>query len=104
MKTKTQNVTMYIYAEKWDYDAEFEIKVACFDLSTSGHKLDGRVIIPLSQVTIEIEVPDVDEKQLQAEEIRQLQERIKQEKIDSHVRVTAIEEKIQSLMAIEVQS
>lgn len=102
MSNKKQEVELYICATKMEWEAEFSIEVNTYDRANLD--TGSQVIIPLSQVTIEIEVPDVNEKQLQAEEIRRLQERIKKEKIDSHVRVTAIEEKIQSLMAIEVQA
>jgi len=101
MSTK-EEVTLYITAEKWNSSREFEIHINTYDL----HKInDGtsRITVPLSEVTVEIEVPDVSVKQLQAEEIKQLRAQIQKEMADSFVRVTAIEEKIQSLMAIEVQ-
>ena len=103
MSTKKQEVTLYVTAAKWNCESKFDVRVDTYDLDKIN---DGKhqVTVPLSQVTVEIEIPDVSEKQIQAEEIKQLQAAIDKEKADSYVRVKAIEERIQSLMAIEHSS
>ena len=101
--TKKQEVTLYVSAEKWCSN-RFEIEINTYDPSRHADNNKNRIVIPLSQVTVEIEVPDISEKQLQAEEIKQLQASIDKEKADSYVRIKAIEERIQSLMAIEHSS
>ena len=100
---KTQEirkVSLFITAVKSSYQKEFEIKVECFDRSAWNHDSTD-VVIPLSSVEVEVPIPTVTDKQLMNEEIEQLKSKIQKEKADSHVRVTAIEEKIQSLLCIE---
>ncbi len=92
-----KEVKLYVTAHKWL--GEYEVEVSTHD--RHKYKSPGEVIIPLSEVTVEIDVPDVEKEQLMTEEIKQLQEQIQKERADSYVRITAIEEKIQSLMSIE---
>lgn len=100
--TDKRKVKLYVTAAKGCYDIEFKIEVDSFDRTTLENR--GSVAIPLSVIEIEIEIPDISGEQLQAEEVKQLQAAIKKEMADSHVRVIAIEEKIQSLLCIENQS
>jgi len=102
MNKKKQEVTLYVCATKFKWQAAFKVDINTYDRSV----LDAgeMTIIPLSEVTVEIEIPDVNGKQLQAEEIKKLQAAIRKEQADSYVRVTAIEERIQSLMALECES
>ena len=97
MKHEMKKVKLYVQAVKWDWDDEFKIQVNSFHPVSS----DNCIFVDLSEVEIEIEVPLVNEKQLQMEEIKHLQSIIEKEKADSYVRVTAIEEKIQSLLSLE---
>ena len=102
MKTtqEKRKVNLYIAAIKGSYDSEFKIEVSTYDRSSWTHNTDT-VTVPLSTVEIEVPMPHVTEKQLMNEEVKQLQAQIQKEKADSHVRVVAIEEKIQSLLCIE---
>jgi hypothetical protein len=101
---KTQEmkkVTLYIAAHKHSYHgSKFEIIVDTCDRSKWTHDTSSTTV-PLSEVEVEVPIPKVSEKQLLNEEVKQLQAVIQKEKADSHVRITAIEEKIQSLLCIE---
>jgi hypothetical protein len=102
--SKTQEmkkVTLYIAATKYSHaSSKFEVVVDTCDRSKWTHE-SAQIVVPLSEVEVEVPIPEVSEKQLLGEEVRQLQAKIQKEKADSHVRVTAIEEKIQSLLCIE---
>ena len=97
MKNEKRKVKLYIQAEKWNHSNNFEIKVNTFKSQTSEHY----VIVDLSEVEIDIEIPSVDDKQLTLEEVKQLKAMIVKEKAQSYARVTSIEEKIQSLLSLE---
>ena len=97
MKNEIKKVKLYVQAVKWAWDDKFAVQVNSF----RADSLDNRMVVELSEVEIEIEVPLINEKQLQMEEIKHLQSIIEKEKADSYVRVTAIEEKIQSLLSLE---
>jgi len=97
-----KKVKLYVTAFKSRYQSEFSIVVDSFDRSEFENIFD--TAIPLSVVEIEVEIPTISGEQLQAEEVKQLQAAIQKEMADSHVRVTAIKEKIQSLLCIENQS
>jgi hypothetical protein len=60
-----------------------------------------RFVKDLSVITTSVPIPNFDVKQLQLAEVEQLQETIKTERANSYARITAIEEKIQSLLCIE---
>ena len=99
---ETKEVKLYVMAIKRTYDIEFEILVSTYD--SKIHEMSngaGSVVIPLSEVTIEVPIPDIDPKQLNAEHIKQLEIQMKEEKNASYIRIKAIEEKIQSLLCIE---
>ncbi len=102
--SEKKKVTLYVTAIKQSYQKEFTIEVNSYDRASICQGVTTAVCIPLSVVEIEIEIPAIDGKQLQAEEVKQLQASIQKEKADSYIRVTAIEEKIQSLLCIENQS
>jgi len=94
---ETKEVKLYISASKFNFESEFKIQVSSY-APTSCKTI---TCIPLSEVTVEVEIPNVDVKQLQLAEVKQLQETIKTERANSFARITAIEEKIQSLLCIE---
>lgn len=95
-----KKVKLWVTAHKYDHDKEFRISVDCFDRSSLSSCTTG-TSIAMSVVEVEVEIPTVNQKQFTLEEVKQLQARIQKEKADSHVRVIAIEEKIQSLLCIE---
>ena len=96
-----KKVTLYIAAHKYSYGSKkFEIVVDTCDRSKWTHDTSS-ITIPLSEVEVEVPIPKITEKQLMLEEVKQLQAVIQKEKADSYVRVTAFEEKIQSLLCIE---
>ena len=59
------------------------------------------VVIQLSEVLIDVPIPTVNQKTLQLAEVEQLSNLVRLEKANNHARITAIEEKIQSLLCIE---
>ena len=94
---ETKEVKLYVMAHKYTWDDEFKIVV-----STAKHLSDAAtVVIQLSEVMIDVQVPTVNQKTLQLAEVEQLHEVIKTERANSYARITAIEEKIQSLLCIE---
>ena len=94
---KTKEVKLYVQAVKYNWQKEFVIDVRDYKTESSREQ----VVVHLSEVTVEVQIPDVDVKHLQLEEVKQLQETIKTERANSYARITAIEEKIQSLLCIE---
>ena len=94
---KTKEVKLYVQAVKYNWQKEFVIDVRDYKTESSHEQ----VVVHLSEVTVEVQIPDVDVKHLQLEEVKQLQETIKTERANSYARITAIEEKIQSLLCIE---
>jgi hypothetical protein len=94
---KTKEVKLYVQAVKWQSSTKWEIEIASVPFSSC----DFRTVVQLSEVTVEVQIPDIDEKQLTLEEVKQLEQAITQEKNESYVRVKAIEEKIQSLLALD---
>ena len=92
-------VTIYIQARKWSWDREWTVEAKTHQAETC----DDRTCVDLSEVEIDIPVPALDHKKLVMVEVEQLQEQIKKEMAESHVRITSIEEKIQSLLCIENQ-
>lgn len=94
-----KKVTLYVHAMKGKWADKYTCHISLADVTGAGDA-DTHVEL-LSEVEIEIDVPDINEKQLKLLRIGSLEKKIKKEKADSHVRVIAIEEKIQSLMCIE---
>ena len=94
---KTKEVKLYVQAVKYYWQEEFVIDVRDYKTESSHEQ----VVVHLSEVTVEVQIPDVDVKHLQLEEVKQLRETIKTERANSYARITAIEEKIQSLLCIE---
>jgi len=100
IEKQVKEVKLYTYAGKWNGSTDYEVEVGSY-LPKSE---DYRIIVPLSEVTVEIEIPAYDERQLLKAEVESLEALLLKEKADSHVRIVAIEEKIQSLLCIENQS
>jgi hypothetical protein len=97
MNMETKEVKLYVYAVKWNYKKEFQIEVSCF----KRESCESYIIVDLSEVMIDVQIPTVNQKTLQLAEVEQLKETIKTERANSYARITAIEEKIQSLLCIE---
>ena len=97
MNKETRKVKLYVQAVKWNHSKEFSVDVSCYNRTSCEHY----TVIDISEVTVDVPVPAIDEKQLTQEEVKQLQAVIQKEKADSFVRITAIEEKIQSLLSLE---
>lgn len=96
-QVKSIECKLHIYASKWTGSDVYEIEVSSYLPKTEDYK----IIVPLSEATVEIEVPVYSDKQLLEEEVKSLRAALIKEKADSHVRIIAIEEKIQSLLCIE---
>jgi hypothetical protein len=97
MNMETKEVKLYVQANKYSWEDDFQIIV-----STVKHNSDGSTVaIQLSEVTVDVQIPAIDQKTLQLAEVEQLHAIIKTERANSYARITAIEEKIQSLLCIE---
>jgi len=94
---ETKEVKLYVQAIKWIYKKEFDIEVNTYRRGSC----ESYVIVDLSEVLIDVQIPTVNQKTLQLAEVEQLHEVIKTERANSYARITAIEEKIQSLLCIE---
>ena len=94
---KTKEVKLYVQAVKWSSSRVFKIEVSAHQQKTC----DYMVVVDLSEVLVEVPMPSVDNKQLTLAEVEQLRGKIKTERANSYARITAIEEKIQSLLCIE---
>ena len=85
-------------AMKREWKTDYEILVSSVDRTTWN---SDDFYIVLSEVEVEVPVPTIDAQQLNLLEVNQLKASIQREHAQSHVRITAIEEKIQSLLCIE---
>lgn len=94
---KTKEVKLYVQAFKWHHRNTWDIRID----SSAFDSCDSRTVIQISEVTVEVEIPDINEKQLTLEEVKQLREFINKEQANSYMRIKAVEERIQSLLAIE---
>jgi hypothetical protein len=97
MNMETKEVKLYVQAVKWSWEKDFKIGVGI----CQGKSDKDRCVVDLSEVTVDVQIPTVDHKQLTLAEVEQLHAIIKTERADSYARITAIEEKIQSLLCIE---
>lgn len=94
---KNIQVELFIQAEKRNHQDNFEIKVHRFN-----HKTDEYgVHITLDKVIVNVEIPEFDEKTLTLAHIEQIQGQIKAEKATHYLRVTNMEDQINSLMCLE---
>lgn len=94
---ETKEVKLYVQAVKYSWKDNFEIDISTMKRSTDT----ATTAIQLSEVTVEIEIPNIYQNHLNLSHVEQLREAIKTEHADSYARITAIEEKIQSLLCIE---
>ena len=96
MKEETKEVTIYIFAEKWN-NCEWRIAFSTHIIESC----ECRTIVQLDEVVTNIQVPALDTKLLTLAEIEHLRDEITKERAESQMRLNAFEEKIQSLLAIE---
>ena len=94
---ETKEVKLYVIANKYTWEDDFKILV----LTSLPMPDAATVAIQLSEITVEVPVPTIDKKQFKLAHVEQLKEVIKTERANSYARITAIEEKIQSLLCIE---
>ena len=94
---KTKEVKLYVQAVKYNWQKEFVIDVRDYKTESSPEQ----VVVHLSEVKVEVQIPDIDEKRLTLEEVKQLEQAITEEDNASYARIKAIKEKIQSLLCIE---
>jgi hypothetical protein len=97
MNMETKEVKLYVQAHKWIWQKEYTVSYETFQIQSTS----DRFVKVLSVITISVPIPNFDVKQLQLAEVEQLQETIQTERANSYARITAIEEKIQSLLCIE---
>lgn len=90
----TATTTQFVHAEK-DYEGNVRFKVLGADMSEYGYTFLGIT----KEVTVEFEVPD--DFNLTAEEIKSLRAHQKKIQAEAQRQVLEIEERIQSMLAIE---
>ena len=99
MKTEKKNITLYIQATKFEWE-----KVWNYDIQTFVRKTDTNQMFELlKEINLEIDVPVIDQKSMSLQEIEQLRDQIKKVDAEAQMQKNAIEERIQSLLAIEAQ-
>jgi HSP20 family molecular chaperone IbpA len=94
---KTMQVELFIQAEKNSWQDNFEIKVNRYNHETDN----STVYVTLDKVIVNIEVPEIDENTLTLAHIEQIQGQIKAEKAAHYLRVTSMEDQINSMMCLE---
>jgi hypothetical protein len=97
MNMETKEVKLYVQAVKYTWEDDFKILV----LTSLPTPDAATVSVQLSEITVEVPIPTIDKKQFKLAHVEQLQKTIKLERANSYARITAIEEKIQSLLCIE---
>lgn len=93
MKTK-----LYCYYYKWNWDTEYVFGVSN---SYAPQNSDNRIVIPLCEREVDIDLPEVDNKTLTLAEVERLQQQIQKEQAESHKRIVDLQDRINSLLAIE---
>lgn len=93
-------IQLYIQAVKYKWEKEFTVRVESFQRTQDNQQS----VISLDELEFEIDVPEFDAKTLMLKEVEHLESQLKEEKQASFERITQLEERIQSLMCIEVQS
>jgi len=94
---KTMQKELFIQAEKYSWEDKFSIGINTYERKSDN----SEIAITLDKVTVNVEVPELDEKMLTLAQIEQTQEQIKAEKAASYLRVTKMEDHINSLMCLE---
>jgi hypothetical protein len=97
MNMETKEVKLYVQANKYSWEDDFQIIVSTVKRLSDA----ATVVIQLSEVLIDVPIPTVNQKTLQLAEVEQLSNLVRLEKSNNYARITAIEEKIQSLLCIE---
>lgn len=92
MKTYPMEVELFIHHVQHSYDLEPSIKVYEFEFKGD----DERICIGSEKVTINVPIVDVTAKIIEA-----LREKKRQGLVNAEIEAQQIEEKIQSLLAIE---
>lgn len=91
-------VTIFTYGEKYSWDNVFSVQHCVgFKPETST----DRIIVLLSEQEVELEMPDGIDSDFSKYEVEELEKMRDKIKADTVVSVKAIEDKIQSLLAIE---
>lgn len=94
---KTMQVELFIQAEKNSWQDNFEIKVNRYNHETDN----STVYVTLDRVIVNVKIPELDEKMLTLAQIEQIQGQIKAEKAAHYLRVTNMEDQINSMMCLE---
>ena len=99
MKTEKKTVTLYVHAKKFNWDNVWDYDIHTFVRTTDTTQMFEL----LKEINLEIEVPVIDQKSMSLQEIEQLRDQIKKVDAEAQMQKNAIEERIQSLLAIEAQ-
>jgi len=97
MKKQIREVKLYIQAKKHSWQEEFEIEVNAIELDTDS----STIYLTLDTKVVHVGVPQIDEKTLTLAHIEQIHDQIKCEKANHYLRVTRMEDTINSLMCLE---
>ena len=96
----TQKVKLYIQARKSGWEDKFSLVIDTMAFEST----ETTLTVQLNTVELDIEVPELDEKMLSLAQVEQLRDQIKAEKAAHYLRVTGLEDKINSLMCLENKS
>lgn len=92
-----QEITLYTYAEKWKGSREWEIKTASYTRESTEHY----VVVLIAENTIEVDIPEINEKQLNSEQVKILGEQIKITQATCELKITEIKNRIAHINALE---
>ena len=101
IKMKTQQVELFIQATKYCWEEEFNIEVNTVEHKTETNSARPTTYVTLDKKTVSVTTPEIDEKMLTLAYVEQIRQQIKAEKAASYLRVTQMEDQINSLMCIE---
>lgn len=94
---KTMKVELFVQAAKRVYEDNFSIVINACEFQSDEHG----IYVTLDKKTIEIEIPELDDKMLTLTQIDQIKDQIKAEKAASYLRVINMEDRINNLMCLE---
>lgn len=94
---KTKQVELFIQARKYNWQESFEITINDHERESS----QSAIFITLGKKIVNIELPTLDEKILTLAHVEQIRDQIAAEKAASYLRVTRMEDQINSLMYLE---
>lgn len=94
-----KTVTLYIQAVKSFYNDEFKIEINTYQRKSDPTM--GTVVIDVDSEQIEVGCPDLKQSDFTEKHVEQLREIKQKHEAEHFIKIKAIDEEIQSLLAIE---